>query len=849
MPGILYHHSLDERLDRGPPVDSLCYKCKKLNLDHLFSGPRYRYYDEGFEYPEFDVHIGTVREARQTADECRFCYLVSAFHDAMHDTNSSLARETCEQGLEKCVLKPYRTDAVLQMKDESRHSDKDSIATSIALIFLDPNYVLRGRPPRQEDTDNLSDLGGKSRKASRKRNLSTLQAGPEKPLVQESSESSDKERCADDNMRSCYPCTRLISPSSDESLVSPGSAIAMHEIADSTRKLQNNAYSVHNCLFCLTADSSPCGRRVLSCSESVRGSKTDWRSLRAWLKSCESDHPVCRPHDAGSFSQEDFRIRCVDTKTCTIVPIDQTTRYLALSYVWGHAHESIKGHIAGCLVGDSSTIMTESLPTTVRDAIKVTQRLGERYLWVDCLCLDQSSPAAIADQIGFMDRIYENAVMTIIAAASRDIYSEIPGLRASSRLKSVSEVDMHGQLIKAVCTVNIVGEFLGPWSGRAWTFQEWVLSRRCLFFSQNQILFRCRECSGLESFTPPSIQRLDSDTSLHKFWADRRCLTISLPSLYLDSTRWNFQTYASLVQDYSGRRLTYKTDVLYAFTGIMAKLKRSTGMTFADGLPTGDLLLALLWSPGRNIPHGIQKYRRPEFPSWTWVGWACQTQYLCSEVDAACTTEVLNTYPDTRFVESTSSQPRRSSLLPFKSNSTQRLSVLLAIGTGFYEKPKFLYNAFRLRQAEAHLLTEPEKSGKKRLRIISETRSVRLHLNPPSRNPHLFDSSRSDLLHPSTNKIIAGRNFAYEDIPTRHLFCFDLSVIISREESFSSHDAILLYEWEVGGEKMKWHQRVIAMVIDRLSDGTVERLTLASIYSKDWYTLPLVQEQEELMLV
>lgn len=43
-------------------------------------------------------------------------------------------------------------------------------------------------------------------------------------------------------------------------------------------------------------------------------------------------------------------------------------------------------HIASCIIGNGHTVRTESLPATIRDAIQVTERLGERYLWVDSLC-------------------------------------------------------------------------------------------------------------------------------------------------------------------------------------------------------------------------------------------------------------------------------------------------------------------------------------------------------------------------------------------------------------------------------------------------------------------------------
>jgi Heterokaryon incompatibility protein (HET) len=107
--------------------------------------------------------------------------------------------------------------------------------------------------------------------------------------------------------------------------------------------------------------------------------------------------------------------------------------------------------------------MTESLPSAIRDAIRITELLGEQYLWIDSLCLDQSDLSALKIGIGFMDRIYADSVLTLVLATAKNVHSEIPGLRPFSRLKSASEVCVDGQLIKATCAAFVGTEFAGPW--------------------------------------------------------------------------------------------------------------------------------------------------------------------------------------------------------------------------------------------------------------------------------------------------------------------------------------------------------------------------------------------------
>jgi hypothetical protein len=55
------------------------------------------------------------------------------------------------------------------------------------------------------------------------------------------------------------------------------------------------------------------------------------------------------------------------------------------------------------------------------------------FLWVDRYCIDQANSEEKHDLIRNMDRIYEGAEITIIAATGDDPHHGLPGVRGTPR--------------------------------------------------------------------------------------------------------------------------------------------------------------------------------------------------------------------------------------------------------------------------------------------------------------------------------------------------------------------------------------------------------------------------------
>lgn len=107
-------------------------------------------------------------------------------------------------------------------------------------------------------------------------------------------------------------------------------------------------------------------------------------------------------------------------------------------------------------------------PRTIRDALTFAKQLGQRYIWIDCVCILQDE-AFKSRIIHKMDLVYGNAFMTLIAASGSDSDSglsgnEIPPRKSKQRFAYVGQ-DL--RFIYAPAHTNILKEI---WASRAWTY-------------------------------------------------------------------------------------------------------------------------------------------------------------------------------------------------------------------------------------------------------------------------------------------------------------------------------------------------------------------------------------------
>ncbi|KAJ3472596.1 hypothetical protein NLG97_g10860 [Lecanicillium saksenae] len=156
--------------------------------------------------------------------------------------------------------------------------------------------------------------------------------------------------------------------------------------------------------------------------------------------------------------------------------------YAALSYVWGQSQLS----------------STTDWPPVVKDAIQVTRDLGIRYLWVDRYCIDQKNADEVRQMIARMGSIYDEAELTIVAAAGSGSSHGLPGVGHTLRRPQPKlKIEETGGVLVSGLVSPKASVRDSAWSTRGWTCQEGYLSRKRLIFTDDQLYWECDGmCAG-----------------------------------------------------------------------------------------------------------------------------------------------------------------------------------------------------------------------------------------------------------------------------------------------------------------------------------------------------------------
>lgn len=345
------------------------------------------------------------------------------------------------------------------------------------------------------------------------------------------------------------------------------------------------------------------------------------------INTCETTHhDTCVAPFASTVDRLQTEILLIDVIEARLVKTGiHSQKYLALSYVWGKTSmfKTLVDNLAslqqpGCLLA-----LRGELPRVLQDSMKFTQYLGERYLWCDALCIVQDDTQFKHSQIALMDLVYNQAFLTICALSGSDASVGLLGFSESAPaglpLDEVGCTDKFA-IVSSPPDLEDIAHLL-PYERRGWTFQERVLSRRCLFFTAMHLYFQCGAQWGLRTENGFGRLMTTSEALL------RNTRWNALPKhLIAASPLWGPHYYQSLVQEYTMRQLTYPEDIIDAFTAICSTVEKLFSSRIRKGIFEATMSSTLCWTGLKILTRRAtcsdkSLWSSQTFPSWSWCGW------------------------------------------------------------------------------------------------------------------------------------------------------------------------------------------------------------------------------------
>ncbi|OAL42992.1 hypothetical protein IQ07DRAFT_525145, partial [Pyrenochaeta sp. DS3sAY3a] len=289
-----------------------------------------------------------------------------------------------------------------------------------------------------------------------------------------------------------------------------------------------------------------------------------------WINECLTEHDECPGPNEPALPRRVIEI-LDDDNLVLRENLDGTAegRYTALSYCWGGVQDfatttkTLEYNLQGFKVSE--------LGTSLQDAVFLTRKLGLQYIWIDAMCIIQDSIEDKESEIPKMGPYFNNSHVTICEATSEG--------STNSFLKTRLACEYHP---------DSTLPFDEPIEGRAWPFQERVLSPRVLNYGQwlkkKKKKKQSKESNMDTLETPPG--------DIYAYWHQA-------------------------VHAYSVRLKTLQSDKLPAIAALASVFAEASGDEYIAGLWRGNLLRELLWSTWPDIY--IQKPDEYRAPTWSWA--------------------------------------------------------------------------------------------------------------------------------------------------------------------------------------------------------------------------------------
>ncbi|TQN64874.1 hypothetical protein CSHISOI_10541 [Colletotrichum shisoi] len=334
-------------------------------------------------------------------------------------------------------------------------------------------------------------------------------------------------------------------------------------------------------------------------------SPTTFALIKNWLRRCEVQHKCGILNLPSLMPSLILKVLSRDSAILIQVPSNMRERYLAPSYCWGQGTQKLlltKDNKPALMSG----ISMPQLDPTIRDAMITTYELGYELLWIDALCILQDDEDFKGRELRKMGDIYRCASFTIVASAAKEVSEGFLAKRASTMEKLVP-ADKPSQLVFKMEANWHYRSSADPapnrGTGRAWTLQEALFSRRQLQYRESQTTWICY-C------TEHKAQQYDGwvDANWHcdPGYGDAGILEEVTELLWNRLKPAHVSTihdcWYRLVTAYCDREMTHQTERPPAISAIAREFAFISGDEYHYGLWKSDLVMGLGWKVKAGSP-------------------------------------------------------------------------------------------------------------------------------------------------------------------------------------------------------------------------------------------------------
>lgn len=331
---------------------------------------------------------------------------------------------------------------------------------------------------------------------------------------------------------------------------------------------------------------------------------------------------------------------------------DKFDKYIILSHRWDEDTKRSKTTKANylCRLGEcghqkikdeqACSLEIDCLPRLFAETCKLAYDLGIKYVWIDSLCIKQDDEQDWEREAPRMAHYYQNAWITV-AAANATVGGGLFDMRRTEFIPRVTRlpyVDTNenrkgyfyvqparADLLRDEFNRHVENSVLRQ---RGWVYQEWMLSRRIIAFSDSGFFLHCHSSTPTASTSDRVSEDSEPDRDI---WSEN----FMLRHAGLSSPKQVSAMWRKIVTNYSQLHLTYPDkDRLVALAGVASEIGRaiqrlekhesnpgliktyqSLNRRYLCGLWLWNIHNELLWeqaSPGC-------RWRIPGIPTWSWA--------------------------------------------------------------------------------------------------------------------------------------------------------------------------------------------------------------------------------------